>query len=45
MEQRGQTSIEYILLIAGIIIIVALIGYTLVGAAQNVKSEVNSWSK
>jgi len=42
MDARGQTSIEYLLLVAGVVLLVLVIGYYLYQGAFTIHRDLNS---
>jgi len=45
VDSRAQTSVEYLLLVAGTVLLVILVGYYLVSSARSTYQDVNSISK
>ena len=41
MDSRGQTSIEYLILIAGVVLLVVIVGYFLTQGALHEFNELN----
>jgi len=41
-EKRAQTGLEYLLIIGGAVVVVAVVGFILKGAAQNAGNQVSN---
>lgn len=42
LDDAGQTSIEYLLIVAGVVLLALIVGYIMTSGAVSVHKEINS---